>query len=219
MGQYSATQNFYKPSSEELVDVESQINYNLRRADERVRQLVEWQYIPSSYQNVQDAYPEREIGMKYYKASTNCPQYTTLSSGSLTLAQDSNSRVYSWTQSGLSFLNNYTSENNAEQRISYRLDPVTNTVHWRGGLVLKTSMDQIPLNTNIQVITLPTVIRPTRSKYAFVHMGIASSGYSVCRILFTSAGIVEINRMGIDQTDSSQRAVSFCDVSYPIGDT
>lgn len=218
MGSYSATQGFYEPGADEFVDVESQLNYNLRRADDRVRQLIEWQYVPSNYKTIPDAYPVREVGMKYYKAYSNCPQYTTTTNGKLTLGQDSNSIVFSWSSSGISFQGGYQSENTAEQLISYRRDLVTNTVHWRGGLKLNASADDIPLNTNITVMTIPSNVRPTRGKYFYVHMGFATGNFACCRVLFQPGGTVEINKMGIAQTDSTQRAVSFNDISYPIGD-
>lgn len=217
MGTYTSTQGFYKPDPDEFVDVEAQINYNWRRADSRVKQLVEWQYIPGTYLNVGDAYASREAGMKFYKASSNMVTFATNSTG--TLAQDSNSKVYSWSSSGVSFYGGYQSENSDEQKFTYRIDTTDGMIHLRGGVKLNSGADQIPRNTNITIINLPFNARPSRNKYFYVHMGIVSSNFSCCRVLvMATTGDIEINRMGADQTDPTQRVVSFNDISYPVND-
>lgn len=216
MGSYTATQKFYKPAGNEFVDVEAQVNNNWENADNRVRSLIEWQYVPSNYLTIPDAYPIREAGMKYYKASTNACQHVASTSG--TLVMDSNSSVLTWTGSSISFFGGYRSQDEATQRISYVRDSVGDYVRFRGALILNLTMDQIPRNQNITVMNLPTTIRPTRSKYFYVHMGIVTANYACCRILINTTGDVEINKMGADQSDPAQRYISFNDVRYPIGD-
>jgi hypothetical protein len=215
LGTYTATQDFYKPAPDEFVDVESQINYNLRRADEDVRAKVEWQYTELP---VISGFAPRELGYKFYKASTN--SLFVCAEADLTLQQHSPfCPTEAWTASGiLSFPGGYQSEDLDTKRLSYSKEGFDGIVQWRGSLKLN-NYDQIPLNTNIQVMTIDPAIAPARSKYFTVHMGIQAGNYSICRVLFLNTGSVEINRMGINQTDPTQRFVSFNDIQYPTNDT
>lgn len=220
MGSYTPNQNFYKPDSDEFVDVDTQINYNLRRADERVRAMIEWQYTEAA---IISGTEPRDVGYKFYKASTNSLYVAPYSD--LDLQQSSNlNSTLSWTTSGLSSQGGYRSVDFATQQLSYRVEGFDGQCTWRGAIQLNDTADQIPVNTNIVVFTMPAAgsTSPTplsRAKYFYVHMGIAPGDFSCARVLFKTNGEIEINRMGIGQTDPAQRYISFNDISYPTRDT
>lgn len=214
MGTYTTTQEFYKPDGTEFVDVESQINYNFRRSDERVRALVEWQY--TDVPTISGVLP-RAVGYKWFKNSTN--SLWVAPDPDLALAQHSlNGDTDAWSTASITgLLAGYQSEDLENQRLSYRREPTDGLVSWRGSMKLN-NFDQIPLNTNIDVMTLAADIRPVRAKYFTVHMGIQSTNYSICRLLFMTDGTVQINRMGVNQTVSTERYISFNDIEYPTND-
>lgn len=220
MGEYTANQNFYKPDPDEFVDVDSQIAYNFRRADERVRAMVEYQYTDVP---VISGVEPSDKGYKFFKASTNTVYVRRTED--LILSQASpNGDTDSFTTSGLSSQNGYRSVDFATQQLSYRVEPTSGVCTWRGSVQLNDAADQIPLNTNTVVFTMPAAgsASPTpiaRSKYFLVHMGIATGGFSILRIFFGSNGNIEINRMGINQTDPTQRYISFNDIQYPTRET
>lgn len=217
MGNYSSTQGFYKPDPDEFVDVESQWNDNVRTADERVRAMVEWQY--TDVPMISGVLP-RDKGYKWFKNATNSLFVCTDPvSGSIQQASD-NGDTDPWSTELITSIDNgYQSHPTIpEAQLSYRLEPAEGSVTWRGLMVLNASMDQIPLNTNINVMTIATGIRPVRSKYFFVHMGVSTAGYSVVRIVFLDTGVVQINRMGVNQADPTERYISFNDICYPRND-
>lgn len=215
MGIYTPNQAFYKPEPTEFVDVDTQVNYNLRRADERVRAMIEWQYTEAA---IISGNEPRDVGYKFFKAATNT--FYICGDPSLDLVQhSSNGDTDEWTTGGLAAVGGYRSVDFNENQLSYRVEPTDKQVSWRGNIMLNDTQDQIPVNTNIVVFTMPSFCTPARSKYFHVHMGIATAGYSIARILFKNTGEIEINRMGIAQTNVTERYVSFNDISYPTNDT
>lgn len=215
MGTYTSTQGFYKPDPTEFVDVESQWNYNVRRSDERVRAIVEWQF--ADVPIIADAFP-RDVGYKFYKNSTNTCYI--VKDSSLDLSQhSSNGDTDSWSNSGITFLGTFASYDTNTLQISYRKEPTDGYVTWRGSLQAN-NFENIVRNSNLDVMTLDASLRPARSKYFHVYMGNDSTGYAIARILFNSTGTVQINRMGVaSQSLVSERYINFNDISYPTNDT
>lgn len=215
MGTYTPTQRFYKADPTEFVNVESQVNYNIRRADERVRSIVEWQYADTLA--VADDFP-KDIGYKFYNNATNT--LFVVRDSSLVLSQHSaNGDTDPWSTVGITYLNLWADADPDTLRLSYRKEPSDGVVTWRGSMQ-SNNFENIAPNSNIDAISLDASIRPARSKYFTIHMGPDSSGYSIARILFNSTGTVQINRMGVNnQTNSADRYYSFHDISYPTNDT
>lgn len=213
MGEYSATQKFYKPGPDELVNVESHLNYNMRRADTRVKALVE--FIPTDVSSISTSTLEAENGFKWYKRISNSFYIKTPTSG---IAQyNANAQVPSWSTSGITFQGGYKSENEFESKISYSTEDGGSIVRWRGKLILG-DYQQIPRNTNIIVANIPASVTPYRSKYIHTQMGNAGGSFSVARLLFHSLGRIEICRMGSDQTDPQERYISFNSCFYTRDD-
>lgn len=210
MGTYTASQGFYKPDPDEFVDVESQVNFNIRRADEKVRALVEWQYTEAP---VISGSEPRDVGYKFFKASTNS-LYTQKTATDFSQA-DSNGVTETWNNVDYAFLNSYQSVNDDEMALSYTERYWGNgLVRWRGGIRLNAG-DEIPLNTSINVLQLSGIrIVPFTNKYFNCHMGDPTTGYSFVRILFGGDGVVSIVRQGSAMTLPAQRYISFNDISY-----
>lgn len=221
MGDYTATQHFYKPDPEELVDVETQLNYNVERADHRVRALVEW--LRTDVEVIENS-EERETGFKFFKVHSNSLWVAQDNSGDVHFPS-SNNDVDSWidlgSSSGATFVNSYTDDvfdtdddEDLRRELCYRREFSDGMVYWRGLVNLTDDADQIPLNQNIIIVTgVPTEARPKRNKYFFTHMGVTSQ-FSVARIMFKTNGEIEINRMGVNQSDPTQRFLSFNDCHY-----
>lgn len=179
--------------------------------------MVEWQY--TDVPMISGVLP-RDKGYKWFKNSTNSLWVCVdPNSGSIQQASD-NGDTDPWsTQLITGFSGGYRSHPTIpEAELGYRLEPAEGSVTWRGLMVLNASMDQIPLNTNITVMTIGAGIRPSVTKYFIVHMGASTAGYSIVRVQFGTDGTVLINRMGVNMADPTERYISFNDIQYSRND-
>jgi hypothetical protein len=214
MGSYTNPQNFYLIDEDELVNVDNDLNYNLQRADDRVRPLVE--YVITAEPSISASTLPKDTGFKWYKSYTNA--IWNYRDGAVW--QDTNSQVDSWSTSGLTFETGYDSANQEESRIAYSI--FNGFVRWRGRLVL-TSGGELPANTVVDFMTPPDAALPSKSRYFFVHGGnAASSSFQTFRIFIPAVGNadkrMEYIKYGGSSSSSDQRYISLNDLYYPIDD-
>lgn len=218
MGSYTNNQNFYLIDPTELVNVESDLNYNLRRTDERVKALVEYQTtdVPSL------ATLPKDVGYKFHKRSTNSVfnYHTDISTGITTHYQDPNAAVDDWSTTGLVFESGYASLTEPYERISYSL--VNGWCRWRGRLMLNAQASEFPVQVITRFMNIPISCQPLTSKYFFVHGGNTTTDFQAYRIFIAAAGSADtrweyIRYGGPTSTSNAERYISFNDIWYPVG--
>lgn len=218
MGSYTNNQNFYLIDPTELVNVESDLNYNLRRADERVKALVEYQ----STNEASLATLPKDIGYKYHKKSTNSiwNYHTSLSTGITTHYQDTNAAVDTWSTSGIVYEASYASLVEPYETISYSL--FNGWCRWRGRLMLNNQNSEFPMQTITRFMNIPVACQPVTAKYFFVHGGNTTADFQAYRIFVAPAGGADtrweyIRYGGTTSTSNAERYISFNDIWYPVG--
>jgi hypothetical protein len=215
MGSYTENQKFYLIDGEELVNVEQDINYNLARADERVRPLVEYQ-ITDEPQISSSSLP-KDTGFKWYKTYTNAI-YSYQANGGI--AQDVNASVDTWSVSGISFETGYGSADQGVDRIAYSV--YNNFVRFRGRLVLNGGTSDLPANVITDFMTVPNSILPTRNKYITCYGGNAGTDFQMFRIFIPNKtlpdGRIEFMKYGGNGSASTERYLSLNDVFYGLDD-
>jgi hypothetical protein len=219
MGGYTDNQKFYLIGGSELVSVENNLNYNLRRADERVKALVEYQItdVPS----ITNSGASVDVGYKWYKQYTNALYNYRLDriSGAPGFWQDANAQVDSWTSSVGPFEPNYGSQDLGDNRIGYSI--FNGFVRWRGRLSL-TSGGELPANTLINFLTPPTETRPERDRHFFVCGGDSATNFQTFYVLVPAAGSANLRmrfvKYGGNAKDSSNRYISLNSIQYPLID-
>lgn len=210
MGSYTSSQDFYLIDSSELVNVETDLNYNLRRADERVRPLVEWQW--TDVDNITSSNLTKDEGFKWYKARSNSVFYYR----SGTVVQDTNSRVDSWSSTGIVYETGYEDWDQGSGKFMYCTGD--NWVRWRGR-IQATGLVELPITTTVNFVTVPTSILPLTSKYFFVHGG-NSGSYQAARIFVPSSSDadkrIEFIKYGNVSNNVTERYLSLNDIYYPL---
>jgi hypothetical protein len=210
VGDYTATQGFYKPNPVgELVDVEQHLNFNLRRIDERVKPLLEYQITNET--SITSSSLPKDTGFKWYKPYSNS-LWTWRADG--LIQQDVNSFVDNWTDA-TTFLNSYTSYDTTK-RLSYSV--FNGFVRWRGKVKLSNDA-ALPTNTTTAFLTPPSATVPTKARYFTVWGGNATSDFQSFRIFIPSTGNMEFIKYGGNGATSSENYFCMDDVFYPIQDT
>lgn len=216
MGSYTSKQRFYLIDGDELVNVGNDLNYNIKRADERVCPLLGYQYtdVPS----VAASDLPKDIGFKWYKTYTNAIwNYHRKSETSIGVWQDPNSRVDSWESTGISFESGYSSTNLEESRVSYSI--FNGWVRWRGRVTLDSGNTDFPTNTTVGFLVPPSNVRPSRAKYFFVHGGNSTGDFQVFRIYIPARSAsnprMEYVKYGGTST-AGERYISLNDIYYPL---
>jgi hypothetical protein len=212
MGSYTAQQGFYVIDPSELVNVETDLHFNLDRADERVKPLVEYlatdEVAISSSVNL-----IRETGFKWYKTRSGSVWHYR---DGLVL-QDPNTPVDSWTTSGISFEAGYESFDLGINRTAYTV--VDNEVHFRGR-VIASGKAELPLNTVVNFLNVPTSILPNTPRYFFVSGGDATGNYQAARVFVPASTDadkrLEFIMYGGTSTGSDDRYVSLNDIRYSL---
>jgi hypothetical protein len=220
MGTYSDNQKFYIIDPSEIVNVESDINYNLRRADLRVKALVEYQL--TDVTSIVSADLPAETGFKWYKWYSNSIWNAVKDpvTNAKTVSQDANSNIDTWTTSVGTFEPGWGSLNNATDRIGYSIS--NGWVQWRGKLAL-TSGAELPNNTNSLVLSLPLAVRPNLPRYFFCSGGLVSAGFMAARVFIPDSNgasdpRMSITKYGANAANATQRYISLNDIRYPLSD-
>lgn len=215
MGDYTPTQKFYLINGEELVNVEQDINYNWRRADERIKPLIEVQ--KTDLASITNSSVPKSTGYKWFKTYNNSFYYYYNGEP----VRDTNSAVASWVVSGISFEPGYGSSNLEESRIAYSIQ--NGFVNLRGRLVLNGGANELPLNTTVNFMTLPAEARPARDKYFTIYGGNTTTSFQAARLFVPSASSgdprLEFCKYGGATSSSSvERYLSLNDVFYGLAD-
>lgn len=215
MGSYTDPQNFYLIDGSELVSVEQDLNYNLKRADDRVRPLVE--YLVTDEPTITTSSLPKDTGFKWYKTYTGAIYHYRGG-----IFQDINASIDTWSVSGLSFESGYGSLDQEENRIAFSLTP-DGFVRWRGRLVLDNQASELPLNTTINFLTPPASVLPVRARYFTLYGGNASGTDFQCfRLFVPQAGAadtrLEFVKYGSTASSSGERYLSLNDVYYALND-
>jgi hypothetical protein len=216
MGDYTPTQRFYLPDGDELVNVEQDLNYNWDRADERVKALVEMQRTDEASISVSSI--PKDVGYKWFKTYTN--SWYFLSAASTTAITDVNSVVTNWDVAGITFEAGYGSVNLEESRIAYAIQD--GFVHLRGRLCLNGTATDLPLNTTVNFMTLPTSAMPARNKYFTVYGGNAGADFQCARLFIPESGAadprLEFCRYGGVASSAQERYISLNGAYYGLDD-
>lgn len=217
MGSYTSVQQFYLIGEDDLVDVDQNLNYNLQRADDRMRPLVEYARTNSASITTDPALT-REVGFKYYKTFSNAIFYGVNTFG--TMAQDGNGIVPGWSTTGITFEPNYGSLDLSTNRISWA-KYFNSWCRLRGALMFN-NLSAFPKNVTTKFMTLPPVMYPAKSRYFFLQMGNGSGQAQTARVFIPAAGSADLRlefcAYGPDGTTSDQRYISLNDIYYPIND-
>lgn len=212
MGEYTEYHKLYKSDSDELVDVDNQLNYNLERLDFLAKTIAD--YLPTDVQSVQDNF-DNEPGHKFYKYYSNSFWYYHPETRAF--VQDVNGDVDGWSSSGISFQNGFKNYDSDRGRVGYKTESNESMCRWRGQIILN-DFDNIDRNTHYTVMTLPSETIPSNSRYFFTHSGFGS-GAVTYRLMFQEAGELQVIRYGpTTQSTSAERYISLVDVSYPLDD-
>jgi len=214
MGDYSPNQQFYLTDPSELVDVEQHVNYNFRRADERVRPLVEYQI--TSLPSISDSDLTKDTGFKWYKTYSNSIYHWRDGA----IFQDANATVGAWSFSNIVFASTYTSFNSAEGRIGYMLDDA-GIVHWRGKLAFNAG-SALPANVATKFLVPPSGYSPNRARYFTVYGGDSTGDFQCYRIFIPDSAAsdksFEFCKYGGNGTTTGENYISLNDIHYPLSD-
>lgn len=209
MGSYTPKQRLYKVDPEEIVDPETNLNYNWRKLDDSIKHLIEWAPTDAEFISSEE---DISNGRKFLKRRNNA----TMIGWNGTLYQDMRAYVNGWTLIPTSAFNAAWEHvpNAAMGRMMYTIDS-DGDISLRGTMRLKGGA-AITAKTTYDVLTLPTAARPIENRYYFRHMGNADAPeYAVNRFLIGSSGGIQIVRYGGDQGNANERYITFSGISFP----
>lgn len=212
MGTYTSNQNFYLIGTSDFIDVDTDLNYNWDRADERIRGLVEYQRTDAA--SISVANLPREVGYKFYKTYTNSLWNCQASDGSI--YQDPNAQVDSWSNSGISYSTGYTSDTATDGAVSY--SSFNGWVHLRGR-ILHNSGAAFPTYTGTQFMTLPASVTPTGTRDICVSGGDDPTNYQYFQIAIDTTGKCWFTLMGATTPVANQNFLPLNEIMFPINTT
>lgn len=213
MGDYTPNQKFYLTDPEELVNVEQDLNYNIRLADTRVRPLVEYQW--TDLASITQSDLPKDTGFKWYKSYTNSV-WVRASDG--LIYQDVNSQIDTWS-TGFTWASGYGPANTNVDNVAVTMQ--NGMVRLRGQVVLNGGSTDLPLNTNTNVFELPVQFKPVDPCYITLYGGNASSGdFQTFRFFVpgASAGsqFCQFIKYGGSGSSSSERFLSLNGVYFTV---
>lgn len=215
MGSYTDTQRFYLIDPSELVYVEQDLNYNLQKADDIVRPLVEYGYHPDI--SLTDSDLPRGTGYKYYKAYTN----SVYAYRDGTFFQDPNAKIDPWVTTGITYEAGYQDMNTGVDRVAYCIG-TDGWITFRGR-VIATGSAELPLLTATNFLNVPTSILPNHPKYFYVHGGNSTGNFQTFRVFIPAATDavkkLQFVKYGDNASSAGERYISLNDIRYPLIDT
>lgn len=219
MGSYTNTLRYYKPVSNEVVDVEQHLNYNWDINDLQMKRLLEYEYVSGQNPNVVGALSRS----RFYKEYSNTIQAYFRSSPDF-FWQDPSAFASAWVNAsslitgGGGGYDPHPSLPPAYRTIK-KSGGSTAEIEWTGALWQGGS--QLTIGTNFTVMvagTLPAAIRPVVTKYFDVWGGNTASDYCVGRLLIGNDGRMEFKLYGIDppSMDSEENRLEFTGIIYNV---
>lgn len=212
MGDYTSKQKFYLIDGSELVNVDQDLNYNLARADARIKPLVEYQVTDEP--SITTSSLPKETGFKWYKTYTNSI-WAQREDG--LVYQDTNAWVDGWSTSDITFYNNYGSMNLDADRVAYTA--FNGFVRFRGKLVLNGGGTDLPANTTTKFMEIPSQwLHPTKARYLMVYGGNSSTDFQCARIYVPPQTAtdkrIEFCKYGGSATGNIEKYLGLNDVFY-----
>lgn len=213
MGDYTTNQKYYKPDGDEFVNVEQDLNYNLRRADQRIKPLVE--YAITDVPSITSASIPKDTGFKWWKSYTNSV-WAQRSDG--IIYQDPNAQIDIWSNVGFTWEPGYGPANNDIDNVAATF--YNNFARLRGRVVLNGGSSDIPANVVTNFMTLPAHLRPATQKYFTIYGGNATSGdFQIFRLFIPQSGAADPRCEFVKYGGASsgiERYISLNDVYYAL---
>lgn len=213
MGAYTTNLKFYKPDPTEFVDVDVQVNANWQIADTSVKRLLEYEYTNLATPDVVNSVDRA----RFYKLYSN--SFMTWFKSTSTFYQDPSAFVSPWVKVG-SLLSAGFFEH-PDYPLAYRVirkavSPTTAEIEWTGALW--NNGNPMDLNVNVTgVLTLPTITRPTVTKYFQMWSGNTSSNYSVARVgFFTGTNDLQYKRYGENPASGDEARLELTGIKYNV---
>jgi hypothetical protein len=218
MGSYTDPEKFYLIDPNELVSVDSDINYNLLRADTRLKALAEYQV--TDVTSISNSEILLERGFKYYKTYSNSIwNYHALPDNSENLFQDPNSPVESWRVDFGSFVSGYGSQDQGTNKIAYSI--MDGWVHFRGHLVFNNGTSELPANSGYNFINLSENLIPEANRFFMLSGGRAiPGGIQIFRVVAAGSSDggskLSFTKYGNNAIDAANRYLSLNGLRYPL---
>lgn len=204
MGDYTVTQKLYKPTATDVVNVETDLNYNWSRLDGRIKRLIDW--YPSN--NAQLTGNESfENGFKYFKRETNSHWYVWDNA----VMQDIGAYVPQW----VTITPAAGWQNVPGCRLMFA--NVAGKVFMRGK-IRQSSGGELPIKTLTTVATgIPALAIPTTVRHYLMPGGNAPVGQPAATLMvINTSGTIQFIKYGTAQgTAADDRYVNFSGIEYP----
>lgn len=216
MGEYSPNQGFYIIDGDELVNVETDVNFNMERADAIVKPLIQHQMLPPDVSSITSSDYPKGLGYKWWKRwSNSIYTWSAPTPGGTPVArQDGNSTVEFWT-SITAFSTGWSNYDSNPNPVQYHLS--NGIVRLRGRAKYNA---EIPANTPIDVLTLPTEIIPNTERFFLVSGGNSAASFQMFRVTITGASTspktLQIVKYGGNATTTNDRYLNLNAIMYPL---
>lgn len=220
MGEYSPKQGFYLINGNELVNVDTDINFNMLRADARIKPLIQHQMLPPDVNSITASTYPKDIGFKWWKRWSNSIwTWSAPTPGGTPVArQDNNNTVEFWTTTGISFMSGWSNYDSSPNPVGYNIRD--GIVNWRGRIKYNA---EIPANTPIDVFTLPTATIPNTERFFMVSGGNSSTNFQMFKVTVTGASTspktLQIIKYGGNASTTNDRYFNLNAIQYPLAVT
>lgn len=220
MGNYTTNFKLYKPSANEVVDVDLQLGANLDIVDYHARGMLDYSVYNTASAGIDGALKASvTAGFKWYKPYSNA---LFASQGAIfNVSQDLYSHVDTWVDAAS--LVDTSSGAWAPMpgfEIAYRIISSTGSTTeiewcgrlWLGGTAITKLTNYTPVINN-----MPAGITPITSKYFNVNAGNTTTDYAEARVMIHSGGHVEIMKYGSGTaTASTENYIDLGGVKYNL---
>ena len=181
MGDYTPTQDFYLINGDELVNVENDLNYNLKRADDRMKPLIQYYVCNNDVSNITtDPDIPKDVGFKFYKPWSNSVWVWATAQGDTnpSMLQDLNSRVETWVTTGITFETGWVNGTGSDA-VGYMTS--NGWAYWRGNI--KYTPGIIPSNTVMDICSIPAGMVPNVDRFFFISGGPGVDDWQLFRVM------------------------------------
>lgn len=204
MGEYSPTQKLYKVDGNEIVDVESNLNYNWTLLDDRIKKLIDW--FPTDVSQITGNIPF-ENGFKFLKRETNTHWYAWDG----LLYQDFAAFVPVQT-----LVTPAAGWENADNTKRLMVARTFDKVYLRGKVRLSSGAE-LPIKTLTTIATLPLDFRPTTVRHYLQPGGNSPSGQPcISLIVINTTGTIQFIKYGTAQgTAVTDRFINLYGIEFP----
>lgn len=215
MGRYTDNFELYLTDDTDLVDVDSDVNYNLERLDAVLKPLIQYQLTDVPVITTSDL--PKEVGYKFYKWHSNSVWFCATAGAPV---QDGNAQVDSWNTGFGSFASGYSNYDESTNRIAYSSH--NGWISWRGKLA-RSGRAAFVDDDIIFPITLSPSVLPNSPKYFMCAGGFTTAAPQIFRVYIPSSDAADkrmkvIKYRGI-ASDSDERYLCLNQIRYPLDDS